>query len=78
MKYKLAKRAEQQIEMNIRQRMAELAAANQGIQISRFWRYPTMIRVKNREEARKLLAAGRREFDARFKGRMRGKNGGIV
>ena len=77
MKYHLAERIEQQAEINMRRRMIELAAGSQGIELPKFWIYPTEIRVKNRKEAKEIMTVRNRNFDTRFRFKKRNLSKGI-
>ena len=76
MKYRLAKDVNKQADMNIRQRMTELAAGSKAIEWNG-WVPEGVVKVKNWKEMKRISAEDHKVFDALFKARMRRLSKGI-
>ncbi len=77
MKYRLSKDVNRQAELNIRQRMAELAAGTKSIQWFGWMPRAGITTVKSWKEMRRIVAEDHKVFDALFKARMRRLSKGI-
>ena len=77
MKYKLAKDVNRQADMNIRLRMAEIAAGTKSIEWFGWVPRAGITRVKSWKDMRRIVAEDHKVFDALFKARMRRLSKGI-
>ena len=77
MKYRLTKDVNRQADLNIKQRMTELAAGTKSIEWFGWVPRAGITKVKSWKEMRRIMAEDHKEFDALFKARMRRLSKGI-